>query len=110
MIKNINILTREDCTERNVNETNIEGMIVILSPKFFKPEYIDAKYQLVRATGGFGCNPNSSGNAIFVKELYEGGESYRIERYNQEILGIAKEETIKEWEKIYGTIGGNKND
>ena len=106
MIKNINILTREDCTGQNVNEINIEGMIVILSPKFFKPEYINAKYQLVRATGGFGCDPIKSGNAIFIKELYEGGESYRIERCNQDIIGIASEKAIAEWEAEYGKIVG----
>jgi hypothetical protein len=34
---------------------HIEGKLVVIKPNFFKPEFREAKYQLVLATGGFGC-------------------------------------------------------
>jgi hypothetical protein len=73
------------------------GKFVIVKPEFFKSEFRSAKYQLFYATGGFGCDPTKMGNAVFGADF---DESYRQERYN--ILGVATEEAIKEWEKLYG--------
>ncbi len=73
-----------------------EGKFVIIAPEFFKPEFRSAKYQLFLAQGGFGCDPSKIGNAVFGKDCEE---SYRQERYN--ILGVAKESAIREWERTY---------
>ena len=35
---------------------NVEGKLVVIKPDFFKPEFREAKYQIVLATGGFGSN------------------------------------------------------
>lgn len=114
MRKSINLLTKQDVIPWG--EENLEGKLVVIKDTFFKPEFKDAKYQLVLATGGFGCEPISLGNAIFVKECHKDNpEEYRLERYNNDILGIATDEAIAEWKSIYGefnddvlkVVGGN---
>lgn len=74
-----------------------ENKFVIIHPEYFKPQFREAKYQLFLAKGGFGCDPKKMGNAVFGSDFEE---SYRQERYN--ILGVATEEAIKEWETEYG--------
>ena len=84
-------------------EERLEGKLIIIKDKFFKEPFREAKYQLVLATGGFGCDPSSLGNAIFVIECHtDNPEQYRIERCNNDILGIATEEAVAEWKKVYG--------
>ena len=78
------------------DDETYENKFVIIKPDFFKPEYRCAKYQLFYATGGFGCDPQKLGNAVFGADC---SESYRQERYN--ILGIATEGAIREWERTY---------
>jgi hypothetical protein len=41
-------------------------------------------YEEATVTGGFGCNPDGSGSAVFVK--FSDGERDRIERH--QILGV----------------------
>ena len=80
---------------------NIEGRLVVTKPDFFKPEFRDAKYQIVLATGGFGCEAGKLGNAVFVEEVHtDNPEHYRQERYN--LIGEPTEEIIKEWKSMYG--------
>lgn len=79
---------------------NVEGKLVVIKPDFFKPEFRDAKYQLVLATGGHGCKASGMGNAVFVTECYENPEHYRQERCN--LIGEPTEEMIKEWKSLYG--------
>lgn len=70
---------------------------VILDADYFKPEYQEAKNQLFLAKSGFGCYPDKLGGKIFGK-LWD--EDYQTRR--EIVLGVAKEEAIKEWEKLYG--------
>ncbi|MBQ8218230.1 MAG: hypothetical protein IJZ79_02900 [Bacilli bacterium] len=93
--------TEHDCTNEDVYSENLTGRYVILKPEFFKAEYRDEKYQLVLCSGGFGCDPTKSGNAIFVKEINDNPESYRIERYNRDILGFAKDSVIAAHKEKY---------
>ena len=79
---------------------NIEGKLVVIKPDFFKPEFREAKYQIVLATGGFGCEAGKLGNAVFVIECCENPENYRQERYN--LIGEPTEEIIKEWKSMSG--------
>ena len=80
---------------------NIEGKLVVIKPDFFKPEFREAKYQIVLATGGFGCEAGKLGNAVFVEEVHtDNPEHYRQERYN--LIGEPTEEIIKEWKSMYG--------
>ena len=98
---------------------NILNKLVVVKVDFFKTEFREAKYQLVLATGGFGCDASKMGNAVSVIECCENSESYRQERYN--LIGEPTEELITEWKKLYGEFnnkvleilkanGGNDND
>lgn len=101
------LMGKEDCREDiNVWDINLEGKIVVLKPKSLTERYREAKYQLVKCVGGFGCSPTASGNAIFVQEQYPGGEGYRRERYNRDFIGVATDEAIAKWKSIYLKEGG----
>lgn len=91
------IIDRSEC---NPLSDNIEGKLVVIKPDFFKPEFREAKYQLVLATGGFGYDASKIGNAVFVTECCENPEEYRQERYN--LIGEPTEEMITEWKAKYG--------
>lgn len=79
---------------------NILNKLVVVKADFFKPEFREAKYQLVLATGGFGCDASKMGNAVSVTECCKNQESYRQERYN--LIGEPTEKLIKEWKELYG--------
>lgn len=101
MKKEVNLLVESDVTPWK--EVELEGKLLVIKAEFFKEDYRDAKYQLVLATGGFGCRPDARGNAIFVKECHKDNpERYRIERCNSDVLGIATDTAIAEWKAIYG--------
>ena len=51
------IIDRSECKPLS---DNIEGKLVVIKQDFFKPEFREAKYQLVLATGGFGCDASNS--------------------------------------------------
>ena len=90
-----------DKSECNPLSDNIEGKLVVIKSDFFKPEFRDAKYQIVLATGGFGCDASKMGNAVYVEEIYsDNPEHYRQERYN--IIGEPTEKIIEEWKSKYG--------
>lgn len=89
-----------DKSECNPLSNNIEGKLVVIKPEWFSPEFRDAKYQIVLACGGFGCDGNKMGNAVYVTECCENPESYRQERYN--LMGEPTEEMIAEWKERYG--------
>lgn len=95
------LFTQKDYTPWK--DTNLEGKILIRDVSQYHEEFRDAKYQLILATGGFGCDPNKLGNAIFVIECQnDKPEHYRMERCENQILGIATEEAIAEWKEKYG--------
>lgn len=73
-----------------------KGKFVILSTEQFKDEYKEALCQLFLAQGGFGCDPDSIGGMVFGR-LYD--EGYQTRR--EYILGVATEEAIREWERVY---------
>ena len=93
--------TINDCTDEDVYRTGLQGRFVILKPEFFKAEYRDEKYQLVKCCGGFGCDPSKIGNAIYVEEVNDNPESYRIERCNHDILGFAKDTVVRAHQEKY---------
>lgn len=101
MRKSVNLFVEADTTPWR--DIELEGKLLVIKDKNFKENYRDAKYQLVLATGGFGCRPDARGNAIYVKECHnDNPETYKIERCNNDILGIATETAIAEWKAVYG--------
>lgn len=94
----VTIIDKSECKPLS---DNIEGKLVVIKPDFFKPEFREAKYQIVLAAGGFGCDASKMGNAVFVEEVHtDNPEHYRQERYN--LIGEPTEEIIKEWKLMYG--------
>jgi len=92
------IIDKSECKPLS---NNIEGKLVVIDSNFFNPEFREAKYQIVLATGGFGCEANSLGNAVFAEEIHtDDPESYRQERYN--LIGEPTEDLIVEWKSLYG--------
>jgi len=95
------IIEKDDCKPLS---DNITGKLVVINSKFFKPEFRDAKYQLVLAAGGFGCEAGKLGNAVYVVECCENPENYRLERYN--LIGEPTEGMITAWKNMYGEFNG----
>lgn len=89
------LFNKEDYRRLKDGET-YKNKFVIIDPDFFSEEYKEAKYQLFYAEGGFGCDPKNLGTAVFGRDY---SETYRQERYN--ILGVATERAILEWEQLY---------
>ena len=89
------IFEQKDYRQLEDGET-YENKFVILKLSQFKPEYQEAKNQLFFAMSGFGCDPEKMGGKIFGR-LWD--ENYQTRR--EYVLGVATEEAIKEWERIY---------
>ena len=89
----VQMLGRKHCRERGEKES-LEGQLIILKPESLTPEYRTADCQLAFATGGFGCEPNARGRAVYVKELYSGKE-YRMNV--GDVLGIADYAALPDW-------------
>ena len=90
------MFTKNDYRRLKEGET-YKDKFVILNIEFFAEPYKSAKFQLFLAKGGFGCDPAKLGSKIFGMYYDEPGMINR-----QEVLGVATEEAIKEWEKTYG--------
>ena len=90
------LFDNNDYTQLKDGET-YEGKFVIISPDFFKPEYREAKYQLFLAKSGFGCDPSKLGGKIFGNFFDERSQTRR-----EYVLGVATEEAIEKWERVYG--------
>lgn len=67
------IIDKSECKQLS---DHIEGKLVVINSGWFKPEYIDAKYQIVLATGGFGCDTEKNGSAVFVEEVHNDNPEY----------------------------------
>ena len=102
-MKTYTVYDESDCTDEELSEANFQDRYLILKPDYLNDKYRDAKYQLVLATGGFGCDPKSSGRAIFVKEVLpdDEAESYRVNRPENPFIGFASEQTIARHKRKY---------
>jgi hypothetical protein len=88
-------LTAADCVPGGM-DADLNGKIVVIKPESLSPEYRSLSFQLAIATGGFGCEPNARGRAVYCTELYSGEKS----RWNRsDILGVASEGILPAWAK-----------
>ncbi len=88
----LNLFSSEHCI--SILGQDLEGKVVVISPKHLKEEYWAPENQLWLATGGFGCSPTASGRAVFAICLIDGDEN-RWDRGN--VVGIIKDEYLPEW-------------
>ncbi|NLV51609.1 MAG: DUF3849 domain-containing protein [Clostridiales bacterium] len=80
--------------EADSRERDYEGKVLVLSPNILKERAWSGENQLWLATGGFGCNPDSSGRAVFATCLSDGEKT----RWNRsDFVGILKDEHLPEW-------------
>lgn len=87
--------THEDCI-KDSNRMEYEGQILVLSPDVLREDYRKPEFQLWKATGGFGCDPNSSGRAVYAECLYD-EETHRWNR--SDFIGIIHLDRIPDWVK-----------
>ena len=73
-----------------------------LENHWMKAEYVNKKNQLYFARSSFGCDPNKTGRKIFGTFASDFDTDYITCR--EEILGIAKPETIEAWKQLYPDI------
>ena len=87
--------TSEDCIANSYRH-HYDGQILVLPVSSFSTEYQHPQYQLFRANGGFGCDPEKLGTAVFGKFLFDGEEC----RYRRnDFIGILKPEIEAELSK-----------
>ena len=80
----------------SINGINITGLIIVMKEAALKPEYRTPQNRFYRATGGFGCQADAMGRAVFTICLFDGVEE-RFDRGEFEGWITDEEfETIKE--------------
>ncbi|WP_409969152.1 DUF3849 domain-containing protein [Bengtsoniella intestinalis] len=70
--------------------------VVVLSASALKANYLAPEHQLWLAESGFGCRPDTMGNAVFATCLATGDKT-RLERY--QLVGTLAEEHMPQWAK-----------
>lgn len=87
----LNLFTAEHCDKET---KDYEGRVIVLSNKAMKERYWKPEYQLWLATGGFGCSPTASGQAVYAVCLYDGDKN----RWNRhQVVGVIKDELLPDW-------------
>jgi hypothetical protein len=88
------VKSAEPIQESLVRGQDITNKYVVLMEKYYRGDDVR---RVFRCEGGFGCNPDTIGTALFGTMIYN-GERFRAERY--EVGRFATEEEVKEAEKI----------
>ena len=71
--------------------SDITGQVVVLAHTKLKRRYQLPRFQLIKATGGFGCKEGSLGSAVFGRFIADGEDaSYR----RSDFIGIADADLI----------------
>ena len=68
--------------------------MLVLSPEALREQYWGQKDQLWYARSGFGCEPHSSGRAVFATCLSD-GETARWNR--EDFIGVLDEKCLPGW-------------
>lgn len=80
------------CTDERLRPLvgDLKGQVLVLDWAYLKRRYQMPRFQLIQATGGFGCSEESPGK-IFGRSICDGEEgTYRRNQF----IGIATEELI----------------
>ena len=75
-------------------EQDFTGKVLVLSPEALQEQYWGQDYQLLYARSGFGCEPHSSGRAVFATCLSD-GETARWNR--EDFIGVLDEKYLPDW-------------
>lgn len=80
--------------EENSRDLDLKNRVVVLKPECLKDEYRFPDFQLLYATGGFGCSPTARGRRVFAEFLRDGEKT---SFYREDFFGVIKNEYLPEW-------------
>ena len=87
-------LFRKDHCVPVSQQKDLRGTVLVLSPEAMRENCWYPNNQLWLATGGFGCDPNARGRAVYATCLWDGEET----RWDRgDFLGVLKDEHMPEW-------------
>lgn len=71
-------------------DTDLTDKVVVIDKRYLKAEFHSVKARLFQARGGFGCQPETIGNAVIGTFLSDGEEA-RIEGFMVERFATPEE-------------------
>ena len=92
-VQALNLFGAEHCVGDRA-EQDFTGKVLVLSPEALQEQYWGQKDQLWYARSGFGCEPHSSGRAVFATCLSD-GEAARWNR--EDFTGVLDEKYLPDW-------------
>lgn len=100
------IMTKADTVPLS---NDITDKLVVVNEEYFDEVYKEARYQLVKAIGGFGCNAGKGKEKrLHVKEVFpERNDGKKRTEYNlrrSDLLGEPTPECLAEYQELYGNI------
>lgn len=88
----LKLFDKSHCTPGDLGD--ITGKVIVLSPKCLKEQYWSPENQLWFAKGGFGCEPDKIGRAVYATCLFDGEET----RWSRgDVVGVIKPECMPDW-------------
>jgi hypothetical protein len=92
-VQALNLFGAEHCVGDRA-EQDFTGKVLVLSPDTLKESCWSQADQLWYARSGFGCEPHSSGRAVFATCLSD-GETARWNR--EDFIGVLNEKCLPDW-------------
>ena len=92
-VQALNLFGAEHCVGDRA-EQDYTGKVLVLSPEALREQYWGQKNQLWYARSGFGCEPHSSGRAVFATCLSD-GETARWNR--EDFIGVLDDKFLPDW-------------
>ena len=92
-VQALNLFGAEHCVGDRA-EQDFTGKVLVLSPEALREQYWGQENQLRYARSGFGCEPHSSGRAVFATCLSD-GETARWNR--EDFTGVLDDKFLPEW-------------
>lgn len=92
-VQALDLFGAEHCVGDRAKQ-DFTGKVLVLSPEALQEQYWGQENQLWYARSGFGCEPHSSGRAVFATCLSD-GETARWNR--EDFTGVLDEEYLPEW-------------
>ena len=87
------LFNRSHCT-CGMYDKDVKGNVLVMKPDTLKESYWSQENQLWLAEDGFGCDPSSSGRAIYATCLGDGERT----RWNREdFIGVLDKQYLPEW-------------
>ena len=92
-VQALDLFGAEHCVGDRAKQ-DFTGKVLVLSPEALREQYWGQKNQLWYARSGFGCEPHSSGRAVFATCLSD-GETARWNR--EDFIGVLDDKFLPDW-------------